>query len=186
MSIVPLGGSNWSRGRKSKRAKTVPGQPVRIFYKRKNIHRARCLGVQQLLTGELKRWSARLRALYYKEYYHAQPLIFKCEWESIEQKKERNVRKEKQKKNKKFNEKKESGKRKCKTRASRLWVQLCTYCTKSLIITTLKIRQSCFSLCIILCRAPALSWTSNDAGRVFFLLQGSERTYMPGFANLSR
>lgn len=61
------------------------------------------------------------------------PLIFKCEWESIEQK---NDRKKKKSNEKEKNEKKNA---KISTLLSFVGSTLCTYCTKSLIITMLKV-----------------------------------------------
>jgi len=63
------------------------------------------------------------------------PLIFKCEWESIEQKKDK---KKKEKSNEK--EKNVRKKREKPVRASRLWVQLCVHIVRKFNnITVLKV-----------------------------------------------
>lgn len=59
------------------------------------------------------------------------PLIFKCEWESIEQKKDKNKKKQKSNEKKKNMRKKP---RKTSARLSFVGSTLCTYCTKDLIL----------------------------------------------------
>lgn len=100
-------------------------------------------------------------------------LIFKCEWESIEKKddrKKRNLTK------KKKNEKNA----KSSTRLSFVGLTLCTYCTKSLIITMLKVLVLC--LYIIPCYIFSCSWRLQAALPLrFFKLRGSEWKFFAFF-----
>lgn len=56
------------------------------------------------------------------------PLIFKCEWESIEQKKDKEKKRNLTKKKKKH----EGKNREKPVRASRLWVQLCVHIVRKI------------------------------------------------------
>lgn len=103
--------------------------PFRYFIKKK---RASMSGNTATAYGRAKALDQQDLGHYTtKSIIMPNPLIFKCEWESIEQKNDRKKRN--------LTKKKKKEKKTQKTRLSFVGSTLCTYCTKSLIITMLKV-----------------------------------------------
>lgn len=100
---------------------------VSIFYKRKNVQHTSMSGSTVAAYGRAKALDQQDLGHYItKSIIMPNPLIFKCEWESIEQKKNKEKKKsnEKEKNIRKNHEK--------PVHASRLWVQLCVHIVRKI------------------------------------------------------